>query len=123
MKYLLLGILLPVSALAQKGELRCVASFDETSRYELSAALTNRQAPTYTLNYHTDDGLDLSTELTPSAQTILPGESIAFEATNGDMTVKAELAYEQTAYRGWLQLAFALDEAEPLELELSCDLN
>lgn len=119
-------LLAATSASASAQALRCQADFDESSHYELEAAVeAGALKGPVALRYVTEDGLDLRAEMKATAFRQVPGELLQLKAANESMALALD-AVEMGppgSLVGRMTISFSLDHAEDLELSANCALR
>jgi hypothetical protein len=106
---------------AQAADLFCVAPFDETSRYEVTASLDADKSLMH-FAYRAED-IDLETELEIKERAFAPKRSLRFVAENENMRIAGDSAFSQENYLGTLTVYFSLENVEPVEVEMICRIQ
>jgi hypothetical protein len=105
------------------GDFHCRAEVDESSHYELGAAVSgNGVKGNVTFRYLTTDGIDLTSELQPKTATVDLGKSVSLSAASDSMAAKLSTAFvpETHEYRGSLEVSFDLDNTSPVMVDAVC---
>jgi hypothetical protein len=121
----LLGLFIFSSA-AHAEKFQCRADFDESSHYELSAETESGSIRgSVVFRYVTEDGIDLSAELSPKEQKFESEKFFRVMAENQNMRVLAEGIFDRTQekFSGNIRVNFDLEHADPVELAAICTLN